>query len=93
MNEILYFHIQMRQQINFNRFVRILPRTIARDLGTEWACNDPDHSKAVIVVLIITVLEILDSVKWKSNGSAPHTECVIKIKTLRSCSRRFDVNK
>ena len=48
----------MRQQINLNRFVRILPRTFARDLGTERACNDPDHSKAVIVVLIITVLEI-----------------------------------
>ena len=48
----------MRQQINLNRFVRILPRTFARDLGTERACNDPDHSKAVIAVLIITVLEI-----------------------------------
>ena len=61
------------------------------NVGRERACNDQEHSKTVISVLIIYVLEILDSVKYLPNGSAPHTQCVIKLKNLRLCSSRFKV--
>ena len=41
-----------------------------------------EHSKTVIIVLIVALWEILDSVKffYFPNGSAPHTEYVIKEK-------------
>ena len=47
------------------------------NIGRERAYNDQDHSKTVISVLIIYVLEILDSVKYLPNGIAPHTECKV----------------
>ena len=62
----------------------MLPGTIARALGTERAYLD--------FFLKITVLEILDSVKYLPNGSAPHTQCVIKLKNLRLCPSRFEID-
>ena len=47
------------------------------NVGRERACIDQEHSKTVISVLIIYVLEILDSVKYLPNGIAPHTECKV----------------
>ena len=64
---------------NFNRLVRILPGATVQDLGTSWMCNDENTLK-------LTVLEILDSVKYLPNGSAPHAGSAIKIKILRLCS-------
>ena len=76
MNEILYFTYKCVNNYNFNCLGRILPGTIAQDLGIKEACNDREHSKRVIIILII-VLEVLDPVRYLPNGSAPHTECVI----------------
>ena len=47
--------------------------------------------KKLFFLLIITALDILDSVKYLPNGSAPHTQCVIKLKNLRLCSFRFEI--
>ena len=51
-------------------------------VGTEQACNDQEHSKIVITVLIIIALEIFDSVKYLLNGNATHTERGIKKKKI-----------
>ena len=78
---------------NFNSLLCILPETISRGLGTNGLQNNKlTNSKTVITVLITTVLEILDSVKdfYLPNGSAPHTECVIKRNNRRLCSSRFE---
>ena len=74
-----------------NHLFRILPGTIARDLVTKRTWNDRGHSNNVNFVVIITVREILDSIKDLLNGSAPHNRCVIEIKKLRLCSSRFEV--
>ena len=70
---------------------RILPGTIARDLVTKRAWNDREHSKKVNFVLIITVLEFLDFLKYLPNGSALRNRCVIKIKNFRLRSSRLEV--
>ena len=70
---------------------RILTGTIARDLVTKRVWNDREHSKKVNFVLIITVLEFLDSLKYLPNGSAPRNRCVIKIENFRLRSSRFEV--
>ena len=49
---------------NFNCLVCILQETIAHDLGAERMRNDQEHSKTVIIVLAVTVLEIFNSVKF-----------------------------
>ena len=36
-------------------------------VGTEQACSDQEHSKTVIILLIIIALEIFDSVKYLLN--------------------------
>ena len=58
------------KKYSFNRLLCILPETVTWDLGAERACNGRKHSKTV-VALIITVSEILDSIKYLPNGSAP----------------------
>ena len=73
----------MLQQIKFQLLVRILPGTISRDLVTKQAWNGREHFKNVNFVLIIAVLEILDSIKYFPNVSAPHSRCMINIKNLR----------
>ena len=70
---------------------RILPGTMDRDLVTKRAWNYREHSKKVNFLLIITVLEFLDSIKYLPNASAPRNRCVIKIKNFRLCSSRFEV--
>ena len=74
-----------------NHLFRILPGTIARDLVTKRTWDDREHSNNVNFVVIITVREILDSIKDLLNGSAPHNRCVIEIKKLSLCSSRFEV--
>ena len=68
---------------NFNHLVHILPGIFAWDIDTKRGCDEREHSKTYIIVLIITVIEILGSVKHLPTWSAPHTECVIKINNLR----------
>ena len=51
-------------KFSFNCLVRILPETIARDLTSEQSCIGAmieNIQKKVVIVLIITILEILDS--------------------------------
>ena len=68
---------------NFNRLVYILPGIFAWDIDTKRECDEREHSKTYIIVLIITVIETSGSVKHLPTWSAPHTECVIKINYLR----------
>ena len=62
-------------------------------VGTEQVCNDQEHSKTVIILLIIIALEIFDSVKYLLNGNTTHTERGVKKKkkNRRLCSSRFEI--
>ena len=84
----------MRQKIQFYLFSSYFtgnygPRS--RYQTSVHRCNDWKLSKTVIIVLTITVLVNLDSIKYfyLPNGSAPPIECVIKRKNRRLCSSRF----
>ena len=60
-------------------------------VGTEQACNDQEHSKTVIILLIIIALEIFDSVKYLLNGNTTHTERGIKKKKKIGDCVRLDL--
>ena len=49
-------------------------------------CNDQEHSKTVIILLIIIALEIFNSVKYLLNGNTTHTERGVKKKKKKKKS-------
>ena len=88
--------MQLRQQISeadLELRCNIQDGALCDNILDVAAVQDPPLNTilTVIIVLIITALEILDCVKYLPNGSAPHTEGVIKIKNLSLRSSRLEV--